>query len=571
MAALSIALAGGAAAGAPHLMRLAKSGDKSVTSQVASAQTACASMTSLDVAVPPALFAATQEAADEASDRKGGCITYRLRPVTAALAAQRGGTGGAGGAPAQPAAAATSAAPPAGAPATGAAPAPGAAAAAQEPVVGAVDAWFTDSEAWVPAAERNRVSRPVAYSPVVLAVPQGVGASGQLTPQQVGMLAQGPMRFAEPAESTPSLLSLLALRQSSDPTVGEAVRALSRRTVSESELESSLTAPPTQALVFPSTEQRIAQLAKQTGRQITAASLPGAVPMESYSLVTRTQDPARVAALDALVEAFAGDTVRKSLVDQGFRTAPQAAPAGAAPVTGVPASLAPPAPVDPGKIAGTMDAWAGARRDGRYVIAVDTSGSMQAAAEGGKRRIELATGALAVALRSVPVTSEVGLWSFAAARSQGGQDWKELVPMGSLELPATRDALAKAGATLVDPATPPRGGTGLYDTTVAAYQTVRDRSDAKHEGIALILTDGKNDDDSGGRTIEQAIADLGRLQDPARPVRLVLVGVGEEPDKATLDRLAASVGGLSYTSETVEALGQILPKALTLQLTDGTK
>ena len=105
---------------------------------------------------------------------------------------------------------------------------------------------------------------------------------------------------------------------------------------------------------------------------------------------------------------------------------------------------------------------------------------------------DLAKRALAVAVGAVAPDSDMGLWSFTASR---GRDYDVLVPLGSVsgEVDGTtrRAALGRAVARLRPEV---GGGTGLYDTTLAAFRSASDSYAYGRLNAVLVITDGQNDD-----------------------------------------------------------------------------
>lgn len=90
-----------------------------------------------------------------------------------------------------------------------------------------------------------------------------------------------------------------------------------------------------------------------------------------------------------------------------------------------------------------------------------------------------------------------------------------------------------------------RGDTGLYDTILAAYQSALADYKAGSESVVIVVTDGENDDPTGGLSEKQLIAQLKKLQDDKKPVRLVLVGMGPSTDVKAMRRVTHSIGGLT--------------------------
>jgi Ca-activated chloride channel family protein len=63
----------------------------------------------------------------------------------------------------------------------------------------------------------------------------------------------------------------------------------------------------------------------------------------------------------------------------------------------------------------------------------------------------------------------------------------------------------------------------------------------------VIITDGKNDDDT---TIEldALLQQLSAMNDPLKPVPVILVGFGPDSDMTSMQQIAAATGGAAYSS-----------------------
>jgi Mg-chelatase subunit ChlD len=105
------------------------------------------------------------------------------------------------------------------------------------------------------------------------------------------------------------------------------------------------------------------------------------------------------------------------------------------------------------------------------------------------------------------------------------------------------------------------GDTGLYDTTAAAFSEMTRTYDSAYYNSVVIVTDGKNDDPGGGLSLEQLVSHITRLKDPAKPVRVITIGMGEADLKA-LERISALTGGSSYSANTPDDLLTVFVQAL---------
>lgn len=197
------------------------------------------------------------------------------------------------------------------------------------------------------------------------------------------------------------------------------------------------------------------------------------------------------------------------------------------------------------------------------VLAVfDVSGSMAFATADGGTRIDVATGAADVSLDLFPDHARIGLWMFSIQRGGPAQDWRVLEPMRRLDDlidgVSQRDLLRARTSEL---RTLTGGGTGLYDTALAAYRQALRRYDPDYANSVILITDGANDDP---RSISQA-ALLRRLQalaDPDRPVRIIGIAISDDADLAGLRRIAAATGGRAHRADSPEDILQVFAQEI---------
>ena len=138
-----------------------------------------------------------------------------------------------------------------------------------------------------------------------------------------------------------------------------------------------------------------------------------------------------------------------------------------------------------------------------------------------------------------PNTSQVGLWTFGIDRGGPGQDWSEVVPIRHLDEAVggkpQRQVLGEALPGLVASA---GGGTGLYDSLLAAYKHMVSTFVPGRVNSVILLTDGRNDD-TAGVSLEQLLGDISALKDPNKPVVIVTVGMGQDVDTSALSAVSS--------------------------------
>jgi secreted protein with Ig-like and vWFA domain len=180
-------------------------------------------------------------------------------------------------------------------------------------------------------------------------------------------------------------------------------------------------------------------------------------------------------------------------------------------------------------------------------------------AAGGVTRDQVAVEAAKRGLGLLDDTWAVGLWIFST-QLDTGKDWKEIVPLGVLS--SQRQAIT-AGLTQVVPKTV-NGGTGLYNTVLAAYKNVQVNWDPGRVNSVLIMTDGKNED-APGLTLDQLIDQLKAAQDPARPVEVIAMGIGDQVSAPELRRITDTTGGATFLAPDPSKIPEIFVQALGLR------
>lgn len=77
----------------------------------------------------------------------------------------------------------------------------------------------------------------------------------------------------------------------------------------------------------------------------------------------------------------------------------------------------------------------------------------------------------------------------------------------------------------------------------------------------ILLTDGKNEDPAG-LTLQQLLARIESVKDPAKPVVIITVGMGQDVDTTSLSAVAAVTGGKSYVAQDPQDIRQVFIDAL---------
>jgi Ca-activated chloride channel homolog len=224
--------------------------------------------------------------------------------------------------------------------------------------------------------------------------------------------------------------------------------------------------------------------------------------------------------------------------------------------------LAPPAPK---VVAAALQSWNAARKRSNVLAVFDVSGSMkeEVPGTGGKTKMDLVKAATAQALALFAPETNLGTWVFSSNLA-GPRDWAESVPIGptNARLPngkLRREVLAESLAALQ--ATD--GDTGLYDTSLAAFRALQRNYAPQRINIVVLLSDGINDDPTGGISRAELLRRLTAEQQKDKPVRIITVAYGANADAASMKLISQATGGLAYVSRDPRDILRVFTDAIT--------
>lgn len=477
----------------------------------------------------------------------------------------------------------------------------------------APDVWVPQSTAWVRRAtvdadaERMIPDRQpsIARSPVVIAMPKPMAQAlgwpkAKLSWQDIitkfadnprgwSSLGKpwGPFRFGmtNPAKSTAGLLALTAITDAnddSDVSAEEQATVLKLKQVMRPYLDStdqilsefkragdqSEAAALQYVSAFPAFEQDVLNHNLRNPRVSLVAVYPnnGSIEADHPYLVLNAPwaKPQAQQVANAFMSYVRGADGRRQLMDSGFRD-PNRGPGpqlveqnGLAPhVTALPRAA-----LLPDSVSRTLTIWTALTQPTNLLLVLDVSGSMSKPVAGsGQTRLTLARKAAKEAIQLFPDDAQVGLWAFST-RQNGTRDYRTVVPLGALgdvDGGRTRKDALLAGLDGLQPG----GDTGLYDTVAAAQKTLLDSYRKGATNLVVLLTDGKNDDSTGGLSIAQLREQLTKNgADAARRVPVVLIGFGDEVDLDTLQELSRMTGATARSSRDELDINQVLISAI---------
>ena len=445
--------------------------------------------------------------------------------------------------------------------------------------LGTADAWVPDSAVWVTrmgstasalgrAAPEVRVGEVIASTPVVFAAPAARATEFASQPIGWGTLLAGGIGalFPDPEISSASLAGLASLTQHASTTDARQLPAAMielGKTIPDSSLAAFDTAlaaaVPT---VVVTTEQEV--VAHNAGDP--AVSLVAIYPSDGtmalgypfVSIAGAAADdevaPEKLELLDAFAEA--ARSAESAFSEQGFRNSSGGGQLTSAGVLEWPTAAVPAA--DGAAQVAALEQWSVLTRRSRILITIDVSGSMLEPAGGGLTRMDVYQRAAGATLTRFGGEVDMGLWVFSTERA-GGQDWEELAPVAPLGDVAHRARIAAATAALPQYI---RGDTGLYDTILAGVTSMREGFDPKKVNSMVIITDGKNDDKTT-IDLQTLLSKLSEMNDPLKPVPVILIGFGPDTDLAAMQQIAKVTGGSAYSATEPSHLGEVFVDAFT--------
>ncbi|MFB6611884.1 substrate-binding domain-containing protein [Agromyces sp. NPDC056379] len=450
-----------------------------------------------------------------------------------------------------------------------------------------IDAWVPDSSVWIDRTNATATSlgqplpeldvrASIASSPVVFAGAATKATALAAEPVSWARVLGGtlPAILPDPEASAASLAGLLALRGHSSPDdprqFAGAMIELGKSIPASTGAAFGTVSAAQQPVVVVTSEVQIAAYNLDDPAESLVAAYPadGTVALD-YPFV-RTEAPvaaesgsaetaesgagAKVELLDALEDSIRES--RKTLAAKGFR-APDGT--GALDIVGLGAQApSATAALDGGAEIEILRAWSVLTLRSRMLAVIDVSGSMEEPAANGLRRIDIFQQAAVGAMQKFSGEVELGVWVFSTARN-GDLDYEDLSPIAPLGDAAHSQEIAGIIQSL-----PGRlgGATGLYDTTLAAVQRVRETYDPEKVNSVLLFTDGKNEDENG-IDLDTLLAELAKIDDPEKPVPVIMIGFGPDTDLAAMQRIAQATKGAAYSASEPEDLGTVLVDALT--------
>jgi Ca-activated chloride channel homolog len=443
------------------------------------------------------------------------------------------------------------------------------------------DLWVPDSSMWLDRVTGDQIEpeghASLATSPLVAAVSrpmaEAMGWPDADFSWQAALSGDADAAIIDPASSTAGFATLMAAftavsGEDGQPDRTQLVGALTAvaQNVAPTADEAFgwIADSPGDAPIFTTIEQSVVAYNQRTSSTSVVALYPdeGTVIFDypAVPVITASSTAEARAAVNTLLDLFAGDPAVERLQARGFR-----APDGsAAPRAGIGDGIDPlmpgTLPTPPSEVGrDILRQWSALSLEMRMLAVIDVSGSMVATDGGEASRAELVRDAAQTALGLFPQNGSVGLWIFSTFEDEeNDRHWRELAPIAPLNedigdgvtqverLFAATDQIpdiVEANAP-----EPLKGWTALYDTTFAAFETVKGNYEPGKVNSIVLMTDGEDEWPAGfGPDIDrETLLQNLEANDPAQPVPIIAIGIGPEADMDALRAIAAATGGSAH-------------------------
>ncbi|WP_176439775.1 substrate-binding domain-containing protein [Haloechinothrix alba] len=448
---------------------------------------------------------------------------------------------------------------------------------------GSTALWIPDSTLWLKRTHAEDESVPehgssIATSPVVLATTDehasDVGwPDEQLTWTRV-LHEDAVPGAVDPNASAASLIAVMSIgaHDWDDGTRTRIVQAMAKHAIAPSDnpfnrLPGGGTEPTVDA--FPTSEQQVipgTHEEKDSPAPIVTAYPEVPTPWLDYpAVVLADGDDERRESAELFRDALFSEAAAERLAAHGFRdvdgvlsgnameTATGHAESDAAVNRAVRTDAGPVGPPPSSDRAeSALEKWSTVSKEGRMLVVLDVSGSMNAAVPGTEvTRMEATVDAVAQGMHLLRPGTDVSHWEFGH-ELDGDKHHRLLSPWQEVSTHLA-DGLPQK---LDEKVSEPGGPTALYDTTLAAYEEMLDARDEEQLSVIIIFTDGA-DENPDGISREELLAELDSHTGAGKAVPVVFIGLGTDVDPAELTEISEITGGEVFLSEQIGDLEEI--------------
>ncbi len=474
----------------------------------------------------------------------------------------------------------------------------------------APDVWIPESSAWAryasvgPIAERMMpdLQPSLARSPAVMAMPRDMALAlgwpkvtqtwadfaKKLDWQSKGKPWQFHLGMADPSKSTASLLALVAMLDTSDdgeidqseqqalysitsvmkyvPDTGELLAGMAKADGAGKDAVFQYMS------AFPALEQDVITYNQTNPTEPLVAVYPndGSADADNPYLVLESApwvSKAKQHAAGKFLQYLRGPNGRKAFLADGFRDPNRV---GSSSVMTEDNGVEPAVPtlpravLLPESVKSALSTWTGVTRPTNMLLVMDVSGSMDDPVLGtGKSKLAYAKSAALSAIKTFGDQAHVGLWSFSNGNTPGAKDYKEVVPIRQLSQDLPSGSTQQETLESAINGLKAKDATGLYDTAAAAQLAVHNAYMPGAVNMVVLITDGVNEDPSGGLSMDQLLLKLKQTNaDPKKAVPVVTVAYGDKADTKALQQIAVASNGAFLSATNAFDIPEVLMSAV---------
>ncbi len=470
---------------------------------------------------------------------------------------------------------------------------------ATAPSLSPIDVWVPDSTAWIDQVKAvdsttfADVSKPIATSPVVMAVPTAAAKDMGITKDTISpksfiamvrdmrnsdLSGAKPTKFqlgtADPATDAAGLAAATLITgldheaQAGFPKYAALIadfrfisavgqQAMTARGLLNSFVPKSDGGQPMTA-AFVSEQAVIAHDASDTTNPLKPVYIDGLKMALDFPIATLGHRAAAISEAAAKFEAaMAAPENLARFAQAGFRAPDGSQGAGFASTDGV---VSAPVAVEPirndEQTQPSLRLWASANEQARVLTMVDLSSSMGTTTGWmGVNRLKLTAAAAAGGLSLFTPGSSIGVWGFAPGI--GKNDYREVIPIDELgkNKPQVLAAFNAAEPTSAS-------GCGLYPALASAYGMMRNKYAAGELNTIVVFT-GCSGAPPGNTMNKSALkATLANMVDPSNSIGVIIINVGPASNLPSLQKIADTVNGAAVNLTQPVQIVQIFMRSL---------
>ena len=229
-------------------------------------------------------------------------------------------------------------------------------------------------------------------------------------------------------------------------------------------------------------------------------------------------------------------------------------------IAGQPTTVLPPPPAP--LIETLLNGYNASLKTANILALLDVSGSMNQVVPGtgGKTKLDVEKAAAIHGLELFHGATNGATWVFSS-NLDGTKDYRPISPFGAVDQDLGGGHTGRELGVAAIARLQAHGDTGLYDAIAAARAFLQAHYTPGRINAVVVMTDGVNDDPTGGISLPQLLQQLKAGQD-TRPVRVIGIGFGADADMKALGAIAAASNGGAFFARNPADIDKVFLTAL---------